>query len=94
MHPLERVDHLLEFRGQSADLIAQLGNQIVLNAKPSLQDQVASGSIHGVNVLVFSQTLHRARNGRPRPSILPNPAIKFFSTISFVSSSQLINSKD
>jgi hypothetical protein len=74
-HPLQMVDHLLQFRRQRANVVAQFGQQVVLYHVPALHDQVASVSIHFAGFMMLASKPHHARNGRPHLPISP-PAAK------------------
>ena len=84
---IRQLNNLLELWRQAVDFIPQLGNQVVLNHIPSLQDQIGSGSIHLVGVVMLTQKLHHASNGRPHLFILLIPAIKSPRTMSFAKGS-------
>ncbi len=74
-YPLENVNYLLQLRRQRANVVAQFGQQIVLNHVPALRDQIASGSIHFAGFMMLVSKPHHARNGSPHLPVSP-PAAK------------------
>ncbi len=55
-HPLQQVDQSLELRRRRAEVLLQFGKHFVLDDMPALQDQVSTGSIHGVGDMVLDLT--------------------------------------
>lgn len=67
-HPLQRMDDLLQLRRQRTDVVAQFGQQFVLNHVPALHDQVASGSIHFAGFMMLALRTASYQKWPPAPS--------------------------
>ena len=68
-HPFQRVDYLLQFRGQRPNLASQFGHQLTLVYSPALHYQTALRNIHGGRSCLFRQLASCQQWLRP-PSLL------------------------